>query len=60
VYKRQTLIPALGRQGHADLFEFKAILVYRTSSRTAKATPRNPILRNKQNSQLMIPSGRNQ
>ena len=32
------LIPALGRQRQADLCEFEAILVYRVSSRTARAT----------------------
>ena len=30
-----------------DLREFKANLVYRTSSRTARATQRNPVLKNK-------------
>jgi hypothetical protein len=33
------LIPALGRQ----ISEFKASLVYRESSRTARATQRNPV-----------------
>ena len=37
-----TLIPALGRQRQADFFEFKTNLVYRVSSRTARATQRNP------------------
>ena len=37
------LIPALGRQRQVDLCEFKANLVYKTSSRTAaRATQRNP------------------
>ena len=36
------LIPALGRQRQVDL-EFKASLVYRMSSGTAKATERNPV-----------------
>ena len=31
------MYPALGRQSQADLYEFKASLVYRVSSRTAKA-----------------------
>jgi hypothetical protein len=43
------LIPALWRrQRQVDLCEFKAILVNRTSSRTARATQRNPVSR-KQN-----------
>jgi hypothetical protein len=37
------LIPALGRQ----ISEFKASLVYKVSSRTAKATQRNPVLEKK-------------
>jgi hypothetical protein len=36
------LIPALGRQQQADS-EFEASLVYRVSSRTARATQRNPV-----------------
>jgi hypothetical protein len=36
------LIPALRRQRQVDLSEFKANLVYRASSKTAKATQRNP------------------
>jgi hypothetical protein len=35
-----TLIPALGRQRQEDVCEFPASLVYRMSSRTAKATRR--------------------
>jgi hypothetical protein len=38
-----TLIPALGRQRQVELCEFKDSLVYRASSRTAKATQRNPV-----------------
>jgi hypothetical protein len=37
------LIPALGRQKQGD-GEFKASLVYRENSRTAKTTQRNPVL----------------
>jgi hypothetical protein len=37
------LIPALGRQRQVDPCEFKAGLVYRASSRTARATQRNPV-----------------
>jgi hypothetical protein len=36
------LISALGRQRQVDLCEFKASLVYRVSSRIARATQRNP------------------
>ena len=43
------LILALRRQRWADLceFKFKASLVYRVSSRTVKATQRNPVSKNK-------------
>ena len=41
-----TLIPALRRQSQADFREFKASMVYRVNSRTAKATER-PCLKNK-------------
>ena len=43
---RTPLIPALRRQ--RDLCEFQASLVYRVSSRTARATQRNPVLKNNQ------------
>jgi hypothetical protein len=36
------LIPTLRRQQHIGLCEFKDSLVYRVSSRTARATQRNP------------------
>jgi hypothetical protein len=39
------LIPALGRQRQVD-FGFEASLVYRVSSRTARATQRNPVPKN--------------
>ena len=39
------LIPALGKQRQADLCESEASLVYRASSRTARTTQRNPILK---------------
>ncbi|XP_055450008.1 protein INCA1 isoform X1 [Psammomys obesus] len=43
------LIPALGRQRRADLFEFEASLVYIGSSRTDRAvTQRNPVLKNRE------------
>ena len=35
------LIPALGRQSQADLYEFEASLIYRVSSKTARDTQRN-------------------
>ena len=38
------LIPALGRQ----MSEFEANLVYRVSSRTARATQRNPVSKKKE------------
>ena len=41
--------PALGRQRQGDLCEFKASLVYKLSSRTNRATQRNPVLKNKTN-----------
>jgi hypothetical protein len=41
-----SLIPALGKQRQVDLCEFEASLVYRVSSRTARATHREkPCLR---------------
>jgi hypothetical protein len=36
------LIPALMKQRQMNLCEFKASLVYRGSSRTSRATQRNP------------------
>ena len=45
------LIPALGRQREAD-FEFEASLVYRVSSRTARATQRNRVSRNQKKKKL--------
>jgi hypothetical protein len=44
------VIPALRRQRQVDLCKFKASLVYRVSSRTARATQKNPVSTNtKQN-----------
>jgi hypothetical protein len=44
------LIPALEGQRQADLYEFETSLVYRVSSRTAKAKQRNTLsLKTKQN-----------
>ena len=42
-----SLIPALGRQRQEELCEFKASLVYKGSSRMARATQRNPVSKNK-------------
>jgi hypothetical protein len=39
------LIPALGRQ-RQGISEFEASLVYKVSSRTARATQRNPLSKN--------------
>ena len=41
------VIPALQRQRWAEFCEFKASLVYRVSFRTAKATQRNLVSKNK-------------
>jgi len=41
------LIPAFRRQRQADLCEFEASLVHRVSSRIARATQRNPVLKNR-------------
>ena len=39
--------PVLRRQKQGDLCEFEANLVYKVSSRTVKATQRNPVLKRK-------------
>jgi hypothetical protein len=44
------LIPALGRRGR-QISEFKASLVYRVSSRTARATQRNLVSKKTKNKQ---------
>ena len=41
------LIPALGSQRQVNLCEFEASLVYRASSKTARATHRIPVLEKK-------------
>ena len=46
LYASLALIPALRRQRHVYLCEFKASLVYRASSRRAKATERNFVSKN--------------
>ena len=40
------LIPVLGRQRQEELCEFKASLVSKVSSRTARATKKDPVLKN--------------
>ena len=49
------LVPALRRQRQRqeDLCEFEVNVIYRVSSRTARATQRNPVLKNKQCSGYM-------
>jgi hypothetical protein len=42
------LIPAFGGRGRGrQISEFEASLVYKVSSRTARAIQRNPVLKNK-------------
>jgi hypothetical protein len=48
------LTPALERQRQVDLCEFEASLVYRVSSRTARATQRNPAKETKQNKKRKV------
>jgi hypothetical protein len=43
--------PSIGRQRQEDLCEFEASLVYRVSSKTARAIQRNPVLQNKETNQ---------
>ena len=40
------LIPVVERLEQVDLCEFKASLVYKASSRTVRATQRNPVPKN--------------
>ena len=42
------LIAVLGKQRQEDLCELEASLVYRVSSRTARATQGNPVLKQQQ------------
>ena len=44
---RWAVVPVLGRQKQGDLSEFKASLVYKASSRTARNTQRNPVSKTK-------------
>jgi len=48
VVGEHTFIPAFRRQRQADLCEFKANLLYRLSSRTAKATQKKTYLEKNQ------------
>lgn len=48
------LILALGKQKKVDFCELKASIVYRVSFRTAKATERNSILKNKTKKNLCV------
>ena len=48
-WRRTPLVPALGRQRQVDLCQFEASLIYRGSSRTARATQRNLVSKNKNN-----------
>jgi hypothetical protein len=50
------LIPSLERQRQA-ISEFEASLVYRVSSRTAKAIQRNPVSRKKKKKRLIFSVG---
>ena len=49
------LIPALRRLKQVDLCEFKASLVYRVSSRTARAIQRNPVSKKNQKKKVGNP-----
>ena len=48
------LISARRRQRQADLCELEVSLVYRVSSRTARATQRNPVSK-KERQQMQLP-----
>ena len=49
------LIPEFARQSQADFCEFKASLVYKVSSRTARTvTQRNPVSKNKRKNQTKL------
>ncbi|EGV96880.1 Forkhead-associated domain-containing protein 1 [Cricetulus griseus] len=49
------LIPVLGRQRQVDLYEFKASLLYRMSSRTARATQETLSQKTKKKKEIRIP-----
>ena len=50
------LIKALGKQSR-QISEFEASLVYRMSSRTARATQRNPVSKKKKKERFAWPAG---
>jgi hypothetical protein len=54
VWWRTPLILALRRQRQRDLCDFKTSLVNRVSSKTARATQRNPILEKKIKNKLEL------
>jgi hypothetical protein len=56
VWWRISLILALRRQRQVDLWEFETCLVYRLSSRTARATQRNPVSKNKTEQSKNLPN----
>jgi hypothetical protein len=47
------LITALEEQRQAELYEFKASVVYIVSSRTARAIQRNPVSKRKKNNNFL-------
>jgi hypothetical protein len=52
------LLPAFRRQRQVDLCGFEDILVYRVSSRTVRATQRNPVSKtNKQTNKTIYMAG---
>lgn len=52
-----SLIPAPGRLDVWDFWEFEAILVYRASSRTTRATQRYPDLKNQKRKKRQLERG---
>jgi hypothetical protein len=48
--------PLLGRQRQANLYEFEVSLVYRESSRTARAKQRDTVLKKPKPNQKPVPS----
>jgi hypothetical protein len=52
----QAFIPALTQEAErkADLCELEASIIYRVSSRTARATQRNPISKNKNKKTTLV------
>ena len=48
------LTSALGRQRHEDLCEFEASLIYKVSSKTARATQRHCLKKKKKKTLILI------